>query len=634
MKNNICGYHFFIGNRKGIIESIFSQINSKKTNNTTITFLDSKFFGNYYANPRCIQFYNNYDYLINSSRIIRIMSILKRKKVKYISHIKMMNGILKKMQSENYTVYIYAKKENTNQIRDYFRKKYPGISIIGISDDSESDEKVISRIRKVKPDVVLIGNTSNIQSEFILDNVECFNSKLIISCGQFFAKISDVKIKKDNLKFLKKYLKTNIDKKKKKNYKKRGYVVGWFYPPQTTAQAISTYKILKNSKINYDVFTTKSRIWNYNSETNLNIFDTPNINVFTSEETDPNLWCNLACKEFLENSNKYDFFMTRVMPSWSHNVGLKIRDAGDNTKWVASFADPMFNSPYVLYNIANSNFNQKTADSILNNYNDIFKNPQKKKYECFKTLIDEKNNILKVFEQSDLMIFTNKYQLEWMLGDLYDKYSIKCLVLPHSYDPEFYLYHEKKNNDVKSFLFIGHTDKLRNLNSFVEAISEIIKDNPSFSKKIKVTLIGSIYEETLDLIKRNKLEKIFVIENNVDYISSLDLMSKSDVLIHSDAKFKFMNDLNIYFASKISDYIGSGRLVLSLSTKIGPTVDVLKETNHIVCEIDDVDKIKKEIINIVDGKYNNLKHNNYLYSSPNVVKEYDKEIYRILKRKK
>ncbi|MBP3800120.1 MAG: WecB/TagA/CpsF family glycosyltransferase, partial [Bacilli bacterium] len=248
MKNNICGYHFFIGNRKNIINSIFHQIDSKNYN-TTITCLDSNFLGNYYANPRCIEFYNNYDYLINSSKIVRIMSIIKRKKVKYISHVKMMNDILKEVQNRNYTVYIYAKKTNIYYIKKYFSENYSGINIVGISDDSESDEKVVSHIRKTKSDVVLIGNTFNIQSEFILDNIGKFNSKIIISCAQFFAKISDVKIKNNNLKFLKKYLKVNIDEKKKKKCKKKGYVVGWFYPPQTTAQAISTYKILKNSKI-------------------------------------------------------------------------------------------------------------------------------------------------------------------------------------------------------------------------------------------------------------------------------------------------------------------------------------------------------------------------------------------------
>lgn len=632
MKNNICGYHFFIGNRKNIINSIFHQIDSKNYN-TTITCLDSNFLGNYYANPRCIEFYNNYDYLINSSKIVRIMSIIKRKKVKYISHVKMMNDILKEVQNRNYTVYIYAKKTNIDYIKKYFSENYSGINIVGISDDSESDEKVVSHIRKTKSDVVLIGNTFNIQSEFILDNIEKFNSKIIISCAQFFAKISDVKIKNNNLKFLKKYLKVNIDEKKKKKCKKKGYVVGWFYPPQTTAQAISTYKILKNSKIKYDVFTTKSRIWNYETETNFDIFKTPNINVLVSEESNPSLWCDLACKKFLENSNKYDFFMTRVMPSWSHDIGLKIREAGNNTKWIASFADPMFNSPYVLYNIAKNNFDEKTADEIVNNYNDIFINTENEKYKCFKPLIEEKNKILKVFEQSDLMIFTNEYQLRWMLGDLYDRYSEKCFVLPHSYDPEFYLYHEKRSSDIVRFLFMGHTDQFRNLNNFVQAINEIIKVNPSFSKKIKVTLIGSIYDETLSLIKQNKLDKVFVVENNVDYISSLDMMSKSDVLIHSDAKFNFMHDLNIYFASKISDYIGSDTLILSLSTRIGPTVDALKQTNHIICEIDDIDKIKEEIINIVDGKYNNVKHNNYMYSSPNVVKKYDKKIMKILKEK-
>ena len=633
MKGNISGYNFSLGNRKNITKDIFNEIDSRHKN-ITISCLDSDFFNDYYGNPRYGQLYNKYDYLINSSKVMRLLSVLKFRSVKYISSTKLMIDILSEINNRKYSVYIYSKDEKIDNIKSYIKKQYPNIKIVGIANELQTDEEVISSINKVKPDTILVANTDNIQSEFILDNVKYFDTKLVISCGAIFNNIINNNNKNNEWKFFRKFVKYNIDKKKKRYFKPKGFVVGWFYPPQTTAQAISTYKILKNSKLRYDVFTTRSRIWNYASESNFDIFATPNIKVFMSDESNPDAWCELAKERFLKDKNKYDFFMTRVMPSWSHDVGLKIREAGNNTKWIASFADPMFNSPYVLYNTAINNFDEKTANKIVSNYEDIFKNPDKKEYECFKPLIEEKEKILKVFEQCDLMIFTNKYQLKWMLGDLYNKYKDKCLVLSHSYDPDFYLYHEKRNSDVTKFLFMGHTDQFRNLNNFVKAVSYIIKDNPKFSKKIKVTLIGNIYDETINLIKQNKLEKIFVIEKNVDYMSSLDLMSKSDVLLHSDAKFNFMEGLNVYFASKISDYLGSEKLIFSLSTEIGPTVDVLKETNHIVCEVDDIDKIKKELIDIVDGKYNNLKHNNYIYSSVNVVKEYDEKVIQLLKRKK
>ena len=633
MKGNISGYNFSIGNKKNITKNIFSEIDSRH-NNITITCLDSNFFNDYYGNPRYSQLYNKYDYLINSSKIIRLISILKSRGVKYISFKKIMLDILNEINNRKYSIYIYSKNENIDYIKTYIKKEYPNIKLLGVVTNLQSEEDIIFSINKAKPDAILVGNTDNIQSEFILDNVKYFDTKLVLSCGSLFSNIINNNIKNNDFKFLRRFIKYNIDKKRKKYFKPKGFVVGWFYPPQTTAQAISTYKILKNSRLRYDVFTTRSRIWNYASESNFDIFATPNIKVFMSDESNPDAWCELAKERFLKNKKKYKFFMTRVMPSWSHDVGLKIRESGDKTKWIASFADPMFNSPYVLYNTAINSFDEKTANKIVNNYEDIFKNPDKKEYECFKSLIEEKEKILKVFEQCDLMIFTNKYQLKWMLGDLYNKYKDKCLVLSHSYDPDFYLYHEKRKNNITKFLFMGHTDQFRNLNNFVKAISYIVKDNPKFLKRIKVTLIGNIYEETINLIKQNKLERIFAIEKNVDYMSSLDLMSKSDVLLHSDAKFEFMNGLNVYFASKISDYLGSEKLIFSLSTEVGPTVDVLRETNHIVCEVDDIDKIKQEIIDIVDGKYTDLKHDNYIYSSPNIVKGYDEEVMKVLKRKK
>ncbi len=336
-------------------------------------------------------------------------------------------------------------------------------------------------------------------------------------------------------KLLDKIIKNKRLAKKIKYSEKKCFVAGWFYPPQTTAQAISTFKILKNSKYRYDVFTTISHAFNYDSVTDFNVFSTQNINVNISNETDPEKWCQLAADEFIKKSTQYDFFMTRVMPSWGHDVGLKIRERGNNTKWIASFADPMFNSPYALARIAYDNFEKTEANNILKNIDDIFNNPDEGKYSCFEQLIIEKNKIVKVFEECDLMIFTNKYQLKWMFGDLYEKYKQKCLVLSHSFDPDFYLFREKKHDSIKRFLFIGHTDEYRNLNSFVKALVKIKRENPKYLKRIRVILIGSIYDETSKLIKENKLENIFSEEPNVDYLTSIDKMCQSDVLIHSDA---------------------------------------------------------------------------------------------------
>ncbi len=96
-----------------------------------------------------------------------------------------------------------------------------------------------------------------------------------------------------------------------------------------------------------------------------------------------------------------------------------------------------------------------------------------------------------------------------------------------------------------------------------------------------------------------------------------------------------MNGLNVYFASKVSDYLGTGKLIFSMTTKIGPTVDVLKETNHIVCEIDDVKDIKDSIIKILNGDYDNIDHtNSEKYSSKNIVKIYDKKVEEMINGKK
>ena len=36
---------------------------------------------------------------------------------------------------------------------------------------------------------------------------------------------------------------------------RKGLVISWFYPPGNSSEGLVTYKLLKNSKYQYDVFT-------------------------------------------------------------------------------------------------------------------------------------------------------------------------------------------------------------------------------------------------------------------------------------------------------------------------------------------------------------------------------------------
>ena len=48
---------------------------------------------------------------------------------------------------------------------------------------------------------------------------------------------------------------------------KKILVISWYFPPVNSSEGLVTFKLLKNSKYEYDVFTQKdSRNWAYNNE--------------------------------------------------------------------------------------------------------------------------------------------------------------------------------------------------------------------------------------------------------------------------------------------------------------------------------------------------------------------------------
>ena len=61
------------------------------------------------------------------------------------------------------------------------------------------------------------------------------------------------------------------------NYNKRILVISWFFPPVNSSEGLVTYKLLKASKLNYDVFTQKDNSsWSYGNTDKLP--DCKNIN--------------------------------------------------------------------------------------------------------------------------------------------------------------------------------------------------------------------------------------------------------------------------------------------------------------------------------------------------------------------
>ncbi len=597
---------FFINNL--INEKLNAQkvfVASYNTNNTIRCF--------YYPRIKKIVNQSHYCYFVKRNGYFRVFSEVFDKVYSFTPG-ELIKKTVAKAKKYNYKVLIYVNNSiNEERLKESINNN------VKIVYSNGNHQELNEFLQNNKYDILLFDVKEEYMNDFLLKYLPKLNCSLLIDVqngvfelinGKQSLNINKIK-KLFGILFKKKKEKLLNNSKKNAKYNKKCFVAGYYYIPQTTAQAISTFKILKNSKFKYDVYSSKNRNWCYNTDSMMNIFDTPNINAIYSDFVDGASWCEETANYFLQNKDSYEFLMTRVMPDWSHNVGLMVKEKYPDVFWIASFGDPLYNNPIELQHIANNNFDKKTAKRILNNLNLIY-NSSKEEYKCFALPRVQREKCLRIFELVNLMIFNNKYQMQWVLGEDYDKYKDKCYVLSHSFDPDFYIKRKiiKQNNKIK-FLYLGHTDSCRNINSFIDAINRIKKDNKEFLDKIEIIFVGNIYEETINKIQKYKLDNILHKVDNMDYLSSLDLMEECDVLLLADAKLSFMKGLNVFFASKLSDYLGSKKLILGLCDNISPTRDVIKNTNNLLCDVDNIEDIKNTIIRIINNNYPRIKYSRY-----------------------
>lgn len=403
------------------------------------------------------------------------------------------------------------------------------------------------------------------------------------------------------------------------------FVASWFYPPVTTSEALVTYKLFSNSKHEYYVCSASSKQWSYNSDTELKsdnvkqfIIDTDSFDVFIDE----------TIKKYKELSKeiKFDAIMTRSMPPESQKVGLKIKEEEPDIPWIVSLADPIGNNPYetldnLVYNrhriVRNAYFH--APHYFIEHFSKYARNPYTKKLGDLAKLEKEVVNkanvvIVPTMEQGNyIMYFNNSIE--------------KCLVVPHSYDKKLYPKVDGKKEDKFVFSFIGHTDKLRSLEPMVRALKLLKELNPEFLDKIHIRLLGNIPMDIQNMIYVFFLQDVISVEGTCNYYESLEIMEKSDCLIHVDANFPTLDNGSIFFAAKIADYLGAGKPIMGITNPNTPAGKIITATGGVCPGYEPMD-IAKAMLGIVNNTPKLNKEEAEKYDAVNVAKAYDEELER------
>lgn len=422
---------------------------------------------------------------------------------------------------------------------------------------------------------------------------------------------------------------------------KKGLVISWYFPPINSSEGLCTFKLLKNSKLGYDVYTQKNnKSWSY--DTNEDKLTAPNIKTIFSEAKDINDWITEGIKYSNKNIKKYDFIMTRSMAAESHEIGLAVKEEHPEVFWIASFGDPIAKNPYLtlieeknpyrLRGLENPNHRIKYIFSpkrllkyLLWNYRTTKYRKNSTRYYRDPILQDE------VFNKCDIIIFNNEFQKEFMLEGYSEEIQNKALILPHGYDKDFYENSKKikKAEDKYVISYLGHLDETRTPENFLLALKRLKEHKKELYDKLEFNIYGDMSDKDKVKLIDYELYDTVKFKKIVKYFESLKIMQESNLLLLVDANLGKIIPKNIFYAAKLADYIGSGTEIFTITMLDGPSAEITKEVGGIISS-HSVEDIYNNLVMILEGKVEIKNNRSTNYDMKNIAKAFDKTLEKRL----
>lgn len=417
---------------------------------------------------------------------------------------------------------------------------------------------------------------------------------------------------------------------------KRILVISWFYPPINSSEGLVTYKLLKYSRLQYDICMQESNAsWSYGK--NESLPESDNVHKIPIEADTLDVWKEKTIEYFTEHKDEYDIVMTRSMPPESHMIGLKIKELKPEIIWIASFGDPIANNPFVLktmkrispYSLKNRYIRPMGIREMASPKRMLKNLLWEKRIRAERAPFRKEQQLERsIIENCDYMIMNNKYQKEYMLSSYDDATVKKAIVLPHSFDgslyPETADKKEAQNGKLR-MVYIGHLNDIRTPHLLFKAICMLKKEYPDLADHLEIMFYGNMSAKEKVYLVDNELLDVVRIKKPVDYRTSLEIMKNSDWLIHVDANLSGVLNENIFFAAKLADYIGAGRPIFGITMFDGAGADIVREMNGVTVSYT-ADEIKNYLYLIVYRGYHVdvNSSNREKYNAVNVAADFDK----------
>lgn len=414
------------------------------------------------------------------------------------------------------------------------------------------------------------------------------------------------------------------------------FVASWFFPPATSSEGIVTYKLLRNSKHQYDVFSSTSKQWGY--QNTMQQLNDKNLRCFTISTDSIDEWVEASIKQFekLYVEEKYECIMTRSMPPESILIGQRIKEKYPQIKWIASLADPIANNPYEIRAyiddcLTMNNRDKEDLKAALKGKDiEAIKTWEQRPESGVRLLCKLKRWQTNVIKNADLIISPTSVQLSYMEGNF--EWNSKYFAVPHSFDESLYPIVNEKLHEKLVFSYIGYSDRQRSLEPIVQAVRLLKQKGFPFLQDLEIRFIGNNPRYIKDMVLNYFLDDVIQVREGVGYYESLQLMKESDWLIHIDAYFEELaSGGSIFFAGKLADYMGAKRPIFALTGKGSPADEIVSKYGGVSLDSSDIAGIANVLEQILITNLNPAINEKYraAYNAQKVAQQFDKRIEQL-----
>lgn len=255
-------------------------------------------------------------------------------------------------------------------------------------------------------------------------------------------------------------------------------------------------------------------------------------------------WNRYAYKKAKEiiQAEGIQLVITTGPPHSTHLVGRKLKKKL-GVKWIADFRDPWTEVYYnkLLYRTALADRIDKYLErSVLNSCDLVLTMGP-----SMKALLEKK--------------ITSSVPVEYVYNG-FDSEVIKDLVANRS--------------DRLTITHIGILGESQPITSFLRALSQLFREEPSIQEELKLQLIGRVSEVIIKEVKEITPWLLLEVKTYVPHKEALQYMKNSDILFNSLAE---MDNSELLISGKLMEYLASGNPVICLGSETGDAAKLLKD---------------------------------------------------------